>query len=208
MSRVPTAAEALRGNPGLRALNAFVMAAAGDDAPAVMEARAERATKSAKARAAQASGADLEGWLDQQHELARTIGLADLEHLHPRATIVGGALRFVARSGPDYRGVLRGGGAVAVEAKSSGRHRLQLNDEGAERFAGVRRHQAAALTRCAKLGGLALLVVRFRRRVDSRDVDTTYAVPWESVSGAESIGPDDVAAWAVSGGCYLSRWAP
>jgi hypothetical protein len=206
VSRTVTAEQALRGNAGLRALNVFVAAAAGDDAPAVMAARAERAERTAAARAAQASGADLESWLDEQHQLARTLGVADVEHLHPRATIVGGALRYVARSGPDYRGVLRGGGALAVEAKSAGRHRLALRPKSEQR-GGVQPHQAAALTRCVKLGGVALLVVRFRRRELGHDVDTTYAVPWEAVSSAESIGPDDVEAWAVGRGLYLERWA-
>lgn len=197
---------ALRANPGLRALNRFVETCAGDDAADVMKARAEQHQRSENARAAAKAGQSLEQWLDEQHEAARAMGLADLEHLHPRTTLVHGELTYVARSGPDYRGVLRGGLAVAVEAKSAGRGRLGLIDEGAPRFDGVKAHQASALRRCVMLGGVALLVVRFRRQVDGRAVDTVYAVPWDAVDGRKDIGPDDVSAWRVTNGIYLEKW--
>ena len=124
------------------------------------------------------------------------MGLADLEHIHPRTTMVGGELRYVARSGPDYRGVMRGGVAVAVEAKSAGRARLILAGDGGH-GAAVKPHQADALHRCVKLGGVALVVVRFVRIVDKRDVSTVYAVPWDVIEGRATIGPDDVEPWAV-----------
>lgn len=213
MSKWSTVKAALRSNPGLRALNAHILAACPPGELAQFEAeRAERADRSAQAAAAVASGGDLEGWLEEQHELAATLGLADLEHTHPPVVVLqqigGGEFRgkWRAKGGPDYRGLLKGGVAIAVEAKNAGRGRLGLVDTGKERFDGVKRHQAAALNRCVKLGGVALLVVRFRRREHCRDVDTTYAVPWDEVCGKESIGPDDVASWAVRGGLYLERW--
>ena len=213
MSKWPTVKAALRSNPGLRALNAHMLAACPpgelEQLKGELAAREERSEQSA---AAAASGQELEDWLDEMHELAATLGVADLEHTHPevivREQLGGGEFigKWRAKSGPDYRGVLRGGVAIAVEAKNAGRHRLGLVDTGKPRFTGVKRHQAAALNRCLKLGGVALLVVRFRRREDCRDVDTTYAVPWDEVCGKESIGPDDVASWAVGRGLYLERW--
>lgn len=209
-----TTAKALRSNPGLAAINRFVLDACPPGELGQLQTElAERGERSAQAAAAVASGNDLEEWLDEQHELARTIGLADLEHTHPPVAVIaqlgGGEFhgKWRAKGGPDYRGIFKGGTAIAVEAKNAGRHRLPLVDEGKPRFTGVRRHQAAALNRCVALGGVALLVVRFRRRADCRDVDTTYALPWEHVSHLESIGPDDVASWAVGRGLYLERWA-
>ena len=66
---------ALRNNPGLRAINAFVEAAAGDDAPEVMAARAAREQHAEQGRAAQASGASFEEELEELHDQARTSGL-------------------------------------------------------------------------------------------------------------------------------------
>ena len=201
-------------SPSVRALNAHIEACAGDDAPAVMEARAERRSRSQQsAAAAAASGNDLEGWLDDQHEAARALRLADLEHQNPAVRVLRhlDAARFEgqwrARSGPDYRGTLRGGRSVTVEAKNAGRDRLKLVDDGSPHYDGVKQHQADALNRALALGGVALLVVRFRRRAQGRDVETTYAVPWDAVCGMASIGPDDVRPWACSPrGVYLERW--
>ena len=204
---------ALRNNPGLRALNGFVAAAAGDDAPAVMAERAERERRSEQARAAQASGQTLETELEEQHDAARTLGLADIEKLSVpiivEQNLGDGRLvgKRAGRVGADYRGVLRGGLAVVIEAKNAGRGRLALVDNNKPRFDGVKRHQRAALERCVKLGGVALLVVRFKRREDCRDVESTYAVPWDAVSGLDSIGPDDVSAWRWPRvGLYFERW--
>jgi penicillin-binding protein-related factor A (putative recombinase) len=204
---------ALRNNPGLRALNGFIAAAAGDDAPAVMAERAEREKRSEQARAAQASGQTLETELEAAHELARTLGLADIEKLSVPVAVEQnlGDGRLIGkrcgRVGADYRGVLKGGVAVVIEAKNAGRGRLALVDNNKPRFDGVKRHQAAALNRCVKLGGVALLVVRFKRREDCRDVESTYAVPWDAVCGLDSLGPDDVSAWLWPGvGLYFERW--
>lgn len=211
--RARTVTQALRSNPGLRALNAHVLAACPPGELAQLEAElAERDRRSAQASAAVASGGELEAWLEEQHGLAAQVGVADMEHTHPPVAVVrqlgGGEFlaRWRAKGGPDYRGVLKGGTAICVEAKNAGRGRLGLRDTGKPRFDGVKQHQAAALNRCLKLGGVALLVVRFRRREHCRDVDTTYAVPWDEVCGMESIGPDDVASWAVGRGLYLERW--
>lgn len=213
---------ALRNNPGLRAINAFVEAAAGDDAPEVMAARAAREQHAEQGRAAQASGASFEEELEELHDQARTSGLADVEKLHVGVVDVSRKFRdaaallsahddnrpFIAkrskRCGADYRGVLRGGVPVVVEAKNAGRARLPLKDDGSPRFSGVKAHQRAALERCLKLGGVSLLVVRFTRAGGT----TTYAVPWDAVSGLESIGPDDVDAWRLRPReLYLERWA-
>lgn len=105
----------------------------------------------------------------------------------------------------------RGGLALAIEAKSAGKGRLGLQepvegDPARDRFDGVKDHQAAALTRCERLGGIALLVVRFVRMVDGRPVATLYAIPWGEIADLTDIGPDDVAPWAVTGDCYLTRF--
>lgn len=205
---------ALRGNPGLAALNRHVVACAGDDAPAVMAARAEHEERVAQARAAQASGADFEGDLEAQHDAGRAQGIGDIEKLSIPVAIEQdlGDGRFIGRRrgrvGADYRGLLRGGVPIAIEAKNAGRHRLALVDDGSPRFAGVKRHQANALARCLKLGGVALLLVRFKRRAGGRDVETDYAVPWDEVCHLDSLGPDDVHAWRVlPQKLYFERWA-
>lgn len=213
MSKWFTAKHAFRNNSALRALNAHALAACPPGELEQLKGElAAREERSEQAAAAVASGHELEDWLDEQHELAAALGLADLEHTHPPVAVLrqlgGGEFhgKWRAKGGPDYRGVLKGGTAIAVEAKNAGRGRLKLRDEGKPRWDGVKRHQAAALNRCLKLGGVALLVVRFRRREQCRDVDTTYCVPWDEVCGKESIGPDDVASWAVGRGLYLERW--
>lgn len=207
-----TTAKALRSNPGLAAINRLVLDACPPGELGQLQTElAERGERSAQAAAAVASGSDLEGRIQEQHEEAWTLGWADMEHTHAPVVVLArlGDSEFhgkwKAKGGPDYRGVLKGGLAIAVEAKNAGRGRLSLVDTGKPRFDGVRKHQAEALNRCVKLGGIALLYVRFRRRVDCRDVDTDYAPPWEEVCALESIGPDDVARWVVRGN-YLRKW--
>lgn len=195
--------------PASPALSPFALHAHPDDRGAIIE----RERRVEHARAAHAAGVSLEEWLDDQHDAARITGLGDLEHLHPPVLVgeqLGGGwfrAKWRGRSGADYRGTLRGGLAVSVEAKSAGRGRLPLIDDGSERYDGVKAHQRTALERTLKLGGVALLVVRFRRQRDRALYDTTYAVPWDEIAAAETIGADDVSRWAVRSDIYLRPWA-
>ena len=158
-------------------------------------------------RLAQASGQSLETWLDAQHDAARVMGLADMEHTHPAVLIRDGVpVKLLGRSGPDYRGVLKGGTGIAVEAKVAGKGRLPLVDDGSMRFDGLKRHQRRALELCVKLGGVALLVVRFVRQQNKRPEATDYAVPFDAVAALDSLGPDDCADWRIRGDLYLQPW--
>lgn len=187
----------------------FALAAHPDDRAAI-EAREKR---SAAAATSHAHGEDLEGWLNDQHDAARMMGLADLEKLNP-AVAVGEQLgdgwfraRWKGRTGGDYRGTLRGGLSACVEAKHAGEARLKLVvDVSKARHQGLQPHQRRALDHTQKLGGVALVVVRFTRQRDGRPVDTTYAAPWDAICHLESIGPDDVAAYRVRSDVYLSPW--
>jgi hypothetical protein len=105
-----------------------------------------------------------------------------------------------AGTGPaDYQGVLKGGRALAVEAKSRDR-RLALSDVAA--------HQRADLEAVERLGGVALLVVELRAS------GSIYVVPWGRVGwrrcreGAAdvSVGPEELALWRWTEGLYLARW--
>ncbi len=203
---------ALQMAPTARApkLSPFALAAA----PGDREVIAARELRVEQARAAHAAGMSLEDWLEQQHEAALLAGLAEVDKQNPAVT-VGEPLgdgwfraKWRTRSGADYRGTLRGGASLAVEAKSAGRGRLPLVDDGSPRFDGVKAHQRRALERALQMGGVALLVVRFTRQRKGHLVDTIYAAPWETVSALETVGPEDVAAWRVEPGrVYLARWA-
>ena len=177
----------------------------------------EQERRSMQAAAARAAGASLEAWINAQHDDAIAMGLADVEHTNPPFTVTGDLGRglkkgfFGAKSGPDYRGVLRGGRGFAVESKNAGRHRLELveppeGDPRRERFEGLKQHQRDALERCHLLGGVALVVVRFKRRLRCADVETTYVVPWGRVREFASIGPDDVGGCEAPAGCYLKPY--
>lgn len=191
-------------------LSSFALFAHPEDRPAIIE----RERHEAHGRAAQAAGASFESWVEDQHQAAWLEGLAELEHLHPEVAVEQqlGEGRFIgrwrSRSGADYRGTLRGGLSIAVEAKSAGRGRLELVDDGSERFDGVKAHQRRALERTLRLGGVALLVVRFTRQRDGRPTHIHCAVPWDEIAAEPSIGADDVTRWAIrNGDIYLRPWA-
>lgn len=152
-------------------------------------------------KAAREHGAALEAWLKGQHRAAALAGLAHVRHVGaPVAVGAGGRPTEWAGHGPaDYQGVLRGGRAVAVEAKSRDR-RLALSE--------VPSHQREDLEAVERMGGLALLVVELRAAL------SIYVVPWGSVgwrrmrTGAAdvSVGPEELALWRWIEGLYLSRW--
>ena len=161
----------------------------------------------AAATHAQEVGAALERWLSAQHRAAALAGIAHVRKVGPpvqHSGARGERLRVIGRGPADYQGVLRGGRALAVEAKSRP-SRLSLRE--------IEVHQQGDLNAVAELGGLALLVVELR------DAQVIAAVPWREVPWHESrrtvrgrvevshtIGAEELAPWRVGTGCYLARW--
>ncbi len=181
-----------------------------------LPARDEAAARAARANAtiAQAVGASLEHWLGQQHRAAATLGLAHVRHVGPPVAHSGSRgqhLKIIGVGPADYQGVLRGGRALAVEAKSR---------DGRLSRADIPEHQQRDLQRVSDLGGLALLVV------EVRGAQLLAAVPWAEVpwtvrerrvkragdaeprvERSETVGAEELAPWRALAGCYLRRWA-
>lgn len=165
-----------------------------------MRTRARRARGGAVARQ---HGDALERWLDAQHTAARLAGLAHVRKVGAPVVVGrGGKPVAWAGTGPaDYQGVLRGGRAVAIEAKSV---------DGRLSALAVADHQRADLDAVHALGGIALLVVEVRGV-------GVHAVPWAVVpwhvgrrAGAETrtVGAEELAPWRVAPQrIYLERWA-
>jgi len=184
-------------NRGLRRLLATRMPA---DMAAAMPAEPTGA-RVVGGKAARAHGAALEAWLTGQHRAAAVAGIAHVRHVGAPVIVgAGGRPTEWAGTGPaDYQGVLKGGRALAVEAKSRDR-RLALSDVAA--------HQRADLEAVERLGGVALLVVELRAS------GSIYVVPWGRVGwrrcreGAAdvSVGPEELALWRWTEGLYLARW--
>ena len=156
---------------------------------------------------AQEHGAALERWLSAQHRAASLAGMANVRKVGPPVVVgSGGVLVGFGGVGPaDYLGALRGGRAVAVEAKSR-EARLSMRE--------IPRHQQDDLARTAHLGGLALLVVELR------DTGRIYAAEWGAVPWRYSkalvrgvaetratVGAEELAGCEVSAReIYLARW--
>lgn len=157
-------------------------------------------------RLAHAAGESLERWLDSQHKAARAMGLGHIRKVGPPVIVGrGGKPIEWAGTGPaDYQGVLRGGRAIAIEAKSVER-RLSRAD--------VRLHQQRDLEAVAELGGIALLAVEIR------DLQVIAVVPWRDVPWTQrtrqidgrsvtshTVGAEELAPWRLRGGCYVSAY--
>lgn len=183
-------------------------AMAPEDAAVFLAANpAKSGTAVAAGRLADAVGRSLEGWLNDQHLAARVAGLANVRKVGAPVVVGRDGLPCAwAGKGPaDYVGALRGGRAVAVEAKST---------EGRFSRRDVPQHQQDDLEHTARCGGLALLVVELR------DVGTIYAVEWTAVpwrvTGARvggvhqtraTVGAEELAGHEVpTQGIYLGRW--
>jgi penicillin-binding protein-related factor A (putative recombinase) len=162
----------------------------------------------AAGRLAHAAGESLERWLDGQHRLARSLGLGHIRKVGAPVVVGrGGKPVEWAGTGPsDYQGVLRGGIAIAIEAKSV-EHRLSRAD--------VRLHQQHDLAAVSALGGIALLAVEIR------DQQLIAVVPWQSVPWTQrsrqingrtvishTVGADELDAWRLRGACYISACVP
>lgn len=157
-------------------------------------------------RIAKAAGDAFENFIDEHHSKARSLRLlAHVEHNQAKAKVLpGGGLTYVGKGPSDYTGMLADGGRVyAAEAKSVAGVRLMRS--------AIKKKQAEHLDAVARAGGLALLLVEFRRE----DVEwmklpvTRYAVPWASVpwkkvKTAESVSEVDILPFLIEGDCFLS----
>ena len=202
--RALTAAAVLAARPSLRALQ--VAACPPGEREGLVRALGRREAHRAQGRAAQASGGALEALLDEQHQRALDAGLlAWIGHYGPATvtTRCGAHLttRIVGTAPVDYLGCTRAGRAIAVEAKRCSGH---LDLTGVER-ASLAPHQRAQLEATNRAGGLAVLVVAFRRRAG----DVRYAVPWDAVQHLDRLRPADLVGYELQDerpGGYLARW--
>lgn len=147
------------------------------------------------------AGAAFEAWLAAQHQAASVAGLAYVRHVGPPVAHTGAGgreLKIVGTGPADFQGVMCGGRALAIEAKSR---------EGRLARAEIPEHQQRDLARVAALGGVALLVVELREHqlvaaVPWRDV------PWKVARTAEAVGAAELGPWRVDASrCYLERFA-
>ncbi len=161
----------------------------------------DRARNSVIGRANKALGDDFESWITVQHESAGRLGiLAHVAKNEPKAQIVGGVLVYTGRGVADFTGTLEGGRSLAVEAKSTRSDRLAKKE--------VKPKQQEHLECVARAGGLALLLVEFRK--DAEPYRARYAVPWLEVPWivlrtAESVREADIDRWKIAE-CYLQKF--
>lgn len=165
-------------------------------------------------RKAQAVGDAGESYAEGQFKMALHLGiLAHYEHNQPRAKFIGGRLMYDKPGVADYTGVLdRGARTLAVEVKSTEEARFYRDNLKW----GVKPKQQAHLTAVARAGGLAFLLLEFRRpSVDGPRVLPVYQrfavpwleAPWETVRTAVSVAPERLGQWLIEPGtCFLSRW--
>lgn len=157
-------------------------------------------------RAAKSAGDAHEDALDALHDVYRAAGRADIKR-RPHLTRVigqGPAKKIIhaGKNGADYSGVVRGGRALTVEAKT-------IADAGvrAATLTGMRDWPAAELAdllSCATLGGLACVVVGVRGGAWAG----TYVLPvcgrvaqWEAVQRGETrivpLAGDAALGWGI-----------
>ncbi len=190
--------------------NVLARAMAPEDAAVFLGANpAKSGAAVAAGRLADSVGRSLEGWLNDQHLAARIAGLANVRKVGAPVLVNrdGKPYEWAGRGPADYVGALKGGRAVAIEAKST---------EGRFSRREVPQHQQDDLERTAKCGGLALLVLELRdeRRIY---VSEWMHVPWR-VTGARvggvlqtraTVGAEELTGCEVpSEGLYLGRWLP
>lgn len=158
---------------------------------------------SAIGRAAQQAGDAFEGWLDGQHVRAGQLGiLAHIEHNEAHSKIVNGQHIYTKPGVADYTGILEGGRYLAVEAKSTEKGRLLRNV--------VEPRQQEHLEVVTRAGGLALLLIEFRREpFFARYAVPWLEVPWTKLRTAESVAAEDIGIWIIKpDACYLQRFHP
>lgn len=157
----------------------------------------------AAGRKAQFVGDSFESWVDGQHVMAKNRGiLAHVAHTYPRALHVKGRLSFIKKGVADYSGTLEGGRSLAEEAKSWSKDLFPRSE--------VDTKQALHLETVARAGGLALLLVEFRRTTPplyQRFAVPWLEVPWSVQNSAPTVAAADLMKWIVAPDtCYLSRF--
>ncbi len=185
--------------------------------PAPMPPLVARAAKSGAhvvaGHLAHDAGDDLEAWLTAQHKTAAFLGLAHVRKVGAPVRVGrdGKPSEWAGKGPADYQGVLQGGRALALEAKSVGdRGRLSRRD--------IPEHQQRDLEAVERLGGLALLAVEIREAQVIAVVEWSR-VPWatkartldrgkatERIERSETVGAEELAPWRAVAGCYLRRW--
>ena len=207
-SHAPRGAPVTRPRYSAQTLAVLARAMAPEDAAVFLASnRAKDPHAVASGRAADAAGRALETYLNGQHAAALKAGLANIRKVGAPVLVNGDGkpYEWAGRGPADYVGALRGGRAVAVEAKST---------EGRFSRREVPQHQQDDLSHTADLGGLALLVLELR------DAGAIYAVEWSRVpwrvtkavvggrvQTRETVGADELAGCEVPAkGIYLGRW--
>lgn len=121
----------------------------------------------------------LEDLCDWTHAIYRRDGLARIDRNYPESKRLksDGFARITGTALCDYSGLLAGGRAVAFDAKECRTASIPLDR--------VKPHQLEHLMDVWRLGGLAFVLVAFRRKGDDR----VYAIPAETWSRqAEAAG--------------------
>lgn len=169
--------------------------------PRIVLAKTKR--REAGQRAA-AAGSALEEALDQHHDVAKQLGLAEVRRVSPHVRLLGpgkvpGSFSgvFDAPGGCDRRGTLRGGRALVVEAKSTASGNLAWSEFTAA--------ELADLETAHQLGALCLVVWELR------ELQALFAMPWDripwKVNGAgKSVAAEALAEWRVREAPYLRRF--
>lgn len=108
---------------------------------------------------AKRAGSDFEGRLAKQHDLYERAGMAKVCKLSPETAGNPKRLRYISRAPVDFAGVISGGRAVFIEAKSTG----LLPSGNPAGTLGIRHgelnvEQVAELVKRARLGALALVL--------------------------------------------------
>lgn len=162
-------------------------------------------------RSAKAAGDAWERYIEAEHQKAEMLGiLAFVEHSEPHAKMIGGRFQFTSPGTADYVGTLdRSGLSFCAELKSTYKDHLLKS--------AVEPKQQRHLEAVARAGGLALLLIEFRRQplpgvpiaLHDRFAVPWLKVPWKVKRTAESVSVEDLGEWVIKhepGYCYLSKF--
>lgn len=169
----------------LRAINSHIAAAAGDDAPAVLAARATRAAHARQGRTAQRTG---DAWEREVYAaldaLQRAGVVAWWAHTSPSSKrLRDGRVIVTGRALCDVVGCMADGRGLVVEVKRSARRvELVAGDRG-----GVQPHQREQLAATARAGGVALLAVEV--------AGVPAVIPWGVVDGLAAVTATVARGW-------------
>ncbi len=155
-------------------------------------------------------GDQFESWAEGQFNHAMRIGiLATWHHNEPKVKIIYGQLKYDEKSVSDYSATFETtigapGRSGAFEAKSTGGKNFSL--------AKISPLQQKHLEAVARAGGIAMLLVEFRREtvpLFRRFAIPWLDIPWVTLRTAKSISADVVDRWEVAPGtCFLTSYHP